>query len=76
VKLPLVRHAAAVLGGTPGVPPDVPDDERPSRRKAGPSSARRILSTGRLVPIAADRRPALRSQERLYEATGAGGIFA
>jgi len=76
VKLLLVRHAAAVPGGTPGVPPDVPDDERSSRRKARPSSARRILSAGRSVPIAANRRPALRSQEPIYEATGAGGTFA
>jgi len=38
--------------------------------------ARRILSDGRSVRIPADGRPALRSQERLYEATGAGGIFA
>jgi polyphosphate kinase len=38
--------------------------------------ARRILSDGRSVRIAADGRPRLRSQERLYEATGAGGIFA
>lgn len=38
--------------------------------------ARRILSDGRSVRIPADDRPALRSQERLHEATGAGGIFA
>jgi len=38
--------------------------------------ARRILSDGRSVRIAADGRPAVRSKERLYEATGARGIFA
>ena len=38
--------------------------------------ARRILSDGRSVRVPADGRPPLRSQERLYEATGAGGIFA
>ena len=38
--------------------------------------ARRILPDGRAVRIPAEGRPALRSQERIYEATGAGGIFA
>jgi polyphosphate kinase len=38
--------------------------------------ARRILSDGRSARIDPGGRPALRSQERLYEATGAGGIFA
>jgi polyphosphate kinase len=38
--------------------------------------ARRILSDGSSVRITADGRPALRSQERLYEVTGADSIFA
>ncbi len=38
--------------------------------------ARRILSDGSSVRIRAEGESALRSQERLYEATGAGGIFA
>ena len=38
--------------------------------------ARRILPDGSSVRIVADGQPALRSQERLYEVTGAHGIFA
>jgi polyphosphate kinase len=38
--------------------------------------ARRILADGRSVRIRAAGEPALRSQESLYEATGAGGLFA
>ena len=38
--------------------------------------ARRILPDGSSVRIVADGQPALRSQERLYEVTGAYGIFA
>jgi len=38
--------------------------------------ARRILPDGRSARIGADGRTPLRSQERLYEATGADGIFA
>jgi polyphosphate kinase len=38
--------------------------------------ARRILPDGRSMRIRADGESALRSQERLYEANGAGGIFA
>jgi polyphosphate kinase len=38
--------------------------------------ARRILPDGSSVRIVAAGQPALRSQERLYEATGAHGIFA
>ncbi|HEV2057318.1 MAG TPA: polyphosphate kinase 1 [Methylomirabilota bacterium] len=38
--------------------------------------ARRILPDGSSVRITADGQPALRSQERLYEVTGAYGIFA
>ena len=38
--------------------------------------ARRILPDGTSVPIAAESRPALRSQERLYEVTGAHGMFS
>ena len=38
--------------------------------------ARRILPSGRSARIDAEGRPPLRSQERLYEATGEGGIFA
>jgi polyphosphate kinase len=37
--------------------------------------ARRILPDGTSVRIVADGQPALRSQERLYEATGVGGIL-
>jgi polyphosphate kinase len=37
--------------------------------------ARRILPDGRSTRVDAEGRPPLRSQERLYEATGAGGIF-
>jgi len=36
--------------------------------------ARRILSTGSSVRIRSDGAPAVRSQERLYEVTGAGGV--
>jgi polyphosphate kinase len=38
--------------------------------------ARRILPDGSSVRIVADGQPSLRSQERLYEVTGAHGIFA
>jgi len=38
--------------------------------------AHRILPDGSSVRIVADGQPALRSQERLYEVTGAYGIFA
>jgi polyphosphate kinase len=38
--------------------------------------ARRILPDGSSVRIVADGQPALRSQERIYEVTGAHGIFA
>jgi polyphosphate kinase len=38
--------------------------------------ARRLLADGRSVRIQAKGEGALRSQERLYEATGAGEIFA
>jgi polyphosphate kinase len=38
--------------------------------------ARRILPDGSSVRIVADGQPVLRSQERLYEVTGAHGIFA
>ena len=38
--------------------------------------ARRILPDGSSVRIRPEGEPALRSQQRLYEATGAGGIFA
>jgi polyphosphate kinase len=38
--------------------------------------ARRILRDGSSVRIVADGQPALRSQERIYEVTGAHGIFA
>jgi polyphosphate kinase len=38
--------------------------------------ARRILPDGRSMHIRADGESALRSQERLYEANGAGGILA
>ena len=37
--------------------------------------ARRILPDGRSERVDAEGRPPLRSQERLYEATGASGIF-
>jgi len=37
--------------------------------------ARRILSDGSSVRIQADGGPELRSQERLYEITGAGGVL-
>jgi len=36
----------------------------------------RILPDGGSVRIQADGESTLRSQERLYEANGAGGIFA
>ncbi len=36
--------------------------------------AHRILADGSSVPIAADGQPVVRSQERLYEVTGAHGI--
>jgi polyphosphate kinase len=38
--------------------------------------ARRILPDGRSMRVDAQGRPPLRSQERLYEETGAGGIFS
>jgi polyphosphate kinase len=38
--------------------------------------ARRILPDGSSVRVRPEGEPALRSQQRLYEATGAGGIFA
>jgi len=38
--------------------------------------ARRILPDGSSVRIRPEGEPALRSQQRLYEATGAGGMFA
>jgi hypothetical protein len=43
---------------------------------AGTVKAHRILPDGRSVRIRAAGAPALRAQEGLYEATGAGGIFA
>jgi len=110
VKLLLVRHAAAVPRGMPGIP----DDERPltpkGRAKFSAAAkglariARRpdVLLTSplprarataeiaarafkRIEPtlsallarlLGSDGRPALRSQEPIYEATGAGGTFA
>jgi len=38
--------------------------------------ARRILPDGRSTRVDPQGRPPLRSQERLYEETGAGGIFS
>jgi len=38
--------------------------------------ARRILPDGSSVRVRPEGEPALRSQQRLYEATGAGGMFA
>jgi polyphosphate kinase len=43
---------------------------------ADTAKARRILPDGSSVRIVADGQPALRSQERIYEVTGAHGIFA
>jgi len=88
MKLLLVRHAAAVPRGTPGIP----DEERPfpvldpllqaqireilDIQLADMVKARRILPDGRSMRIRADGGSASRSQERLYEANGAGGVFA
>ncbi len=38
--------------------------------------ARRILPDGSSVRVQADGRPSLRSQERLYDLTGAGGVIS
>jgi polyphosphate kinase len=38
--------------------------------------ARRILPDGRSTRVDPEGRPPLRSQERLYEETGAGGVFS
>jgi len=38
--------------------------------------ARRILPDGRSTRVDPQDRPPLHSQERLYEETGAGGIFS
>jgi phosphohistidine phosphatase SixA len=53
--------------------PGIPDDERPLTPKG---RAKFSPAAKGLARIAADGRPALRSQEPIYESTGADGTFA